>query len=384
MHSFFSLLSRARLRRRPNHAPSSSPGELPREPYPAPSTASILARFPVEVLLHVISYLPPESAISLSLASKYYYATLSPHVDLTLSRSPQNKKRLLRLLEVDWPDMMACHGCNVLYRWKQTPVKYVCWETTLRYKDHLRGVRLCFDHTHFTMYLSVVEAYIRGHEMGPAYGPPLSELTHSCRGRLFGDDKKETEHSIQARVVRGKLLLHRTFKTPISLLDSTGLELDKFGYFGCCHSHKSLPAVVMEAIEHREEVEDFSTERRCWDSISCAHCATDLRVRIEPRDAENVHVRVDLWQCFGGRDPELEDPAVQAMFHRRYTGGLNLRATPPTRRLELFYVEETCEEGLSAPALEPKISRDRRTWLQLWRLDRFPDGHLDYQVPTNG
>ena len=99
------------------------------------------------------------------------------------------------------------------------------------------------------MYHFTVEAYISGYEMGPAYGPPLSELTHSCRGFLPCDDKQEIQQSTHARGVRGKLLLYKTLLTSISLLDSVVSEVDKFKYFCCHHGWCALPAVIMEAIE---------------------------------------------------------------------------------------------------------------------------------------
>ena len=128
MYAISALLSRALLQRRPRYAPMSSPDESTSEPRPTSPTTSILARFPVEILLHVVSFLPPESAVSLSLLSKYSYATLNSHIDITLGRGPQDKKHLLHLLEIDWPDLMACHGCNILYPWKRSPDQYICRE----------------------------------------------------------------------------------------------------------------------------------------------------------------------------------------------------------------------------------------------------------------
>ena len=92
----------------------------------------------------------------------------------------------------------------------------------------------------------------------------------------------------------------------------------------------------------------------------CTRCATDLRVRIEPRDAENVQVRLDVWQCFGGLDLEKEEPMVRNTYdhsHREW----NLRAGPPSRQLEILYDEGAYQEGFSASTSEPQVSSGRRT-----------------------
>ncbi|RMZ83576.1 hypothetical protein DV738_g1127, partial [Chaetothyriales sp. CBS 135597] len=186
-----------------------------------PVEVPLLARFPVEILLHIVSFLPPESAVSLSLVSRHYYTLLSRDVDLTLKQNQPAKKRLLRLLEVDWPHLMACHACNMLFSWKWKPNRalsiYTCPSSGRQSSSHLSGISLCCGYLHPDMSFSIVEAYIRGYEMGPAYGPPLSELTHSCRGRLQSDDRREARLTVRARVVQGKFLLHHTMRANICL-----------------------------------------------------------------------------------------------------------------------------------------------------------------------
>ena len=60
------------------------------------------------------------------------------------------------------------------------------------------------------IYRNMVDAFLRGFARGPLYGPQLEELGHICKSnRSLALYKGEPiDHSLDARVVMGKLLLH--------------------------------------------------------------------------------------------------------------------------------------------------------------------------------
>src|ERR1700761_7520145 len=125
------LFARLRHILMPRHSPSSAPSYRP--PFEAPSTAvdpeevalPSLARLPLELLLQIILYLPVESAAAVALISKHHYVALKKFVLPGLS-DIAGKKRFLRLLEADLAEYIACHCCDILYRWKASAPRYEC------------------------------------------------------------------------------------------------------------------------------------------------------------------------------------------------------------------------------------------------------------------
>ncbi|RMZ76466.1 hypothetical protein DV738_g4874, partial [Chaetothyriales sp. CBS 135597] len=166
----------------------------------------------------------------------------------------------------------------------------------------------------FPLYHPFVEAYLRGAELGPAYGPPLSDLAHQCSGvftsetgHRYNDNIKRT---IRARVVRGKLVLHRTFKKSVFPFD---LELSQLKFIGCQHSHNGLFSIIKEA-------------------------------------------------CLGGRDLDQEDLWVRAMFG--LLENFNYRELEPARNLAQLYFEGGQSKDDSSSGLEHIIGHNvRQNWL---------------------
>ncbi|RMD42852.1 hypothetical protein DV735_g2251, partial [Chaetothyriales sp. CBS 134920] len=145
-------------------------------------------------------------------------------------------------------------------------------------------------------------------------------------------------------------------------------EAQRFRSFGCPHTKTTLPAVIMDAVAHRNSKERGWMETRCSDFINCAMCATDLRIKIMSETTEQVGIKVEAWQCFGGRHIEQKDAMEQATLG--LTNPMPDLSTPPTRKLECLYNHGQELEGSS-----------QRTWLQLW-LWRFSEAYLEYKVPS--
>lgn len=270
----------------PRHSSSSASASRP--PCQDPSTAvdpevvvplSGLARLPLEILLQVIQYLPAESAAAVALISKYHYLALKQDVLPGLADTAA-KKRFLRLLEVDLADYIACHRCDILYRWKASAPRYRC---PRRYHHGMWRLHTsepigtyCPEHYPRQLPLETVAAFLRGYERGPAYGPQLQELHHKCTGAALCGWPRNISRETAARVVNGRLLLRVSCNLQVSLQKSLAVQLDQLTVLGCCHS-SSLPALVMDAIDH---LGTPSEAPRSSDYINCAECATDLRVAV--------------------------------------------------------------------------------------------------------
>jgi hypothetical protein len=150
----------------------------------------------------------------------------------------------------------------------------------------------------------------------------------------------------------------------ISLRQPLANQLYQLAFIGCPDFLKSLPGLVMDAIDH---LGSPSKAPRCSDYINCSECATDLRVVVLATESDQLVAQISTWQCYGGRDIDQEDEPVQAMFHyglgskRKVWTEEYTRAPPISRNLELLYNESLGEGGSLTNGLQ-----QRHRWLHWW------------------
>ena len=232
-------------------------------------------------------------------------------------------------------------------------------------------------HYPWALPLEAIAAFLRGYERGPAYGPQLQEFYHKCDGPQRwltpGVSRDRT-----ARVVNGKLLVRTSYSLQVSLQRPfAALQLDQLSYIGCGHSPGSLPALVMEAIDH---IDSPSKAPRCYDYINCAECATDLRVAVLPTKSDQLVAQITTWQCYGGRDIHQEDRTVRTLFGYgfAYPGEgesltLSYRSALPSRNLELQYNESLGDGGSLTNGLQ-----QRHRWLHWWDWSYPGEGNYPF------
>ena len=343
-----------------------------------------LVRLPIELLLQIILYLPVESAAAVALISKHYYVALKRYVLPDLS-DKATKRRFLRLLEEDLPEYIACHGCNILYRWKASAPRYECSRRYCRGVSDVHTLKpdYCPQHYPHALPLETVAAFLRGYERGPAYGPQLQELHHKCDGALpYHHWSAGVSRDTGARIVNGKLLLRIFYSLQVSLQQSLVTQLDRLNSIGCEHSPSTLSGLVMDAINH---LGTPSKAPRYSDYINCAICATDLRVAVLATENDQLIVQVNTWQCYGGRDFDEEDREVQRMFGYTFVRNRKVRdfsrLPPPSRNLELLY-----NEGLGDGSSLTNGLQQRHRWLHWWnwRDLRYKDTSGGYRAVYRG
>ena len=223
---------------------------------------------------------------------------------------------------------------------------------------------------------------------GSRYGPQLNELNHTCDSScaaypLVGWN---INTSIDARVIKEKLLLRGFYRMSISLsgrssvvLDSQvefsqnipdpdGLmaSIDQFGLVGCVHTRDTLPAIVMNALHW--QLDNNGGQTRSLDLLNCGYCATDLRVRVELDCGSTcAQIEVEIWQSFGGRVPGDRDEAENAHFlpyGRNWEQSFDINR-PPDRNLEEMFqggIKGDCNMFCSSDQ-----ARRRQSWIQLWQ-----------------
>lgn len=120
--------------------------------------SSRLERLPVEVLLHIIFFLPASSIACLSLTSRWHHEALKNRADPKMRHDHLEKARFIRLIEDDLPDMMACCICNILYHWQKWR-RYMCPNWT-KHAPLRRGALWCFPHGPCLIYRNMVEVFL--------------------------------------------------------------------------------------------------------------------------------------------------------------------------------------------------------------------------------
>ncbi|EXJ53700.1 uncharacterized protein A1O5_13056 [Cladophialophora psammophila CBS 110553] len=331
-----------------------------------------LTSLPPELLLCLADFLPPSSVASLGFTSKYCRAVLDKRHDIRLEQDPEEKARFVQMLERDVPHMLACYSCKVLFNWRKKP-KGVCPNHD-NHRNLNHGSLWCYAHRPPFISRETVDAFLRGYEKGPKYGPQLAELAHECKGDggWYPTKGEKIARRLDARVQLGKLLLHGVYTLRVALPSppkafSPGYvdrsfrhtllpEIVKFNGIGCVHLRNSLPLLLIDAVHH---LEGGVQRPICYDLINCGYCATDLRVRAVVGENACLTIELEMWRSLGGRDPATRLPLEDAHFQPADIRHDPLDISePPSRNLEDLFNGDfgTIREG----------PQNRQTWLQVW------------------
>lgn len=206
----------------------------------------------------------------------------------------------------------------------------------------------------------MVDWFLRGFEKGTRYGPQLHELNHNCisdkNAMFLRKARARIDKSLDARVVRGKLLFHGVHWLSVSLSaeppETLASQVDisqinfsdrlvpaihAFREIGCAHSRDTLPAILLDAFQLRDGC--AANRTRSLDLLNCGQCATNMLIRVDvDHSGLCVQIEVEIWQSFGGRKPENRDETEEAHFNhqRRRLDPFNISHPPDRDREEMF------------------------------------------------
>lgn len=150
-----------------------------------------LWQLPLEVILHILSFLPCESTIALSISCKPLYNRLFPLVKDGLCNA-DTKYKFLRLLERDLQPYILCGSWWKLYKWDTAQRcawnRWLCPKHSRR--THPGATRLCTGHRFYRLEIQLRDLVLRAYEHGAGWGLPLSVLQQSCRERFQGAKRR--------------------------------------------------------------------------------------------------------------------------------------------------------------------------------------------------
>lgn len=168
---------------------------------------------PPELIILILSHLPPESTLAFALTCRALFIQYFP-------RSPQlsapTKTALLQLIERDYPNLLFCFNCIRLHRWRMklfskygnTPCHMPCTNPrelpTWRYSLMNRAV----PDLGYNLTYSLAWLVTNRHLYGPGHGPPLKDLTITEPKRSQRFLYVPTERYCRAKIINNSLYLH--------------------------------------------------------------------------------------------------------------------------------------------------------------------------------
>jgi hypothetical protein len=179
---------------------------------PTPSQAQKhIVRLPTEIIDQILTRLPSESVIALTLTCRHFYAEHFSR-DQAKHLPPAERLSILYWLERDVPHLYLCHRCQYLHAWCHTSHTTVVSEgycnNFFPRRNAISGSLFAPDFmwelTPFQIRLAM-----NRHVYGPLHGPSLSILGGSRRTlhHSFGVSRRQ---SWSARIINDNLYIHGT------------------------------------------------------------------------------------------------------------------------------------------------------------------------------
>jgi hypothetical protein len=201
---FKDILVQMRLWRRPQ--PQHRPVAL---------KSSVLGTLPNEIILQIISFLPPESAASFSLCCLQIYSRLGRECLKSLEEEPSDRFKFLAILEREHSEYMLCYYCKKLHK-ICLPEQYLLYWTPDIFQTCAGKLLLCWKeenrhwgYLHPDFSFAVVQMAMKRYHQGRDYSDLLKGLSRNARSRQTGRDF--WQHKSLARIIDGSFLYREQF-----------------------------------------------------------------------------------------------------------------------------------------------------------------------------
>jgi hypothetical protein len=184
--------------------------------------SSSLRSLPLELILHIAQFLPPESTLSFCLCCWPIYSTLkSQYVKIIKDDQQLDCYKFLKLLERDLPDYISCYYCRKLhaikkahqylyYNWRYYNMGYVlpCCQVDFNTMTYLY-IHPAFSFTVFHMTMKL-------YRQGSDYSKLLKLLSHQSETHFDGSYSTVEKRTASSEIVAGSLFIReqRRFMIP--------------------------------------------------------------------------------------------------------------------------------------------------------------------------
>lgn len=277
------------------------------EPRPLALEASPLRKLPPELILHISSYLPPESAASLAISCLTLYSCLEMQCLRPLKKAECSVVNgFLRLLDRDLPGHLLCPHCNKFHSMSLAEThlpsrraflssnpSLACWSADSG-SDIKKAIHFEFSSTIFRM---AMKAHRQGHDTANLVNLLSYGTTNFVRSGFV------EQRSTAARIQDGSLLLReqRVFMIP----SSQKLPLPWHGGIDICPHIRFVTMLGLYKygirIPKSDAIEGYENKQGI---IYCEYCYTEFRVDFKGYGRVGNAMFVTRWMDVGeGRDP---------------------------------------------------------------------------------
>jgi hypothetical protein len=186
---------------------------------------SLLGSLPLELILYITQFLPPESTLSFCLCCWPIYSILkSQYVKIIKDDQQLDRYKFLTLLEQDLPDYILCYYCRRLHAMKKAH-QYLYYKR--RYdkgyfvpccKVDYRTMTDMYIHPaiSFTVFRITMKLYRQGFD----YSKLLKLLSYQSESRTYSNGSYSTieKHTASSKIVAGSLFIReqRRFMIPLT------------------------------------------------------------------------------------------------------------------------------------------------------------------------
>ena len=267
---------------------------------------SPLPKLPLELILHIASYLPPESAASLTISCHTLYSCLEMEYLQPLKKAECSVVNgFLRLLDRDLPGHLLCLHCSKFHSMSLAKTHIpsrrsfltckpllACWKVDSE-SDVTAAIHSEFSSTIFRM---VMKAHRQGHDT-------INLINHLSYGPMnFVRSGFVEQCSATVRIQDGSLLVReqRVFMIP----SSQKFPLPWHGGIDICPHIQFTTMLSLYRygiqIPHSDEIRGHKNRQGI---IYCKHCYTEFRVDFKGYGRDGNAMFITRWMDIGeGRD----------------------------------------------------------------------------------
>jgi hypothetical protein len=281
--------------------------------------SSSLGSLPLDLILHIAQFLPPESTLSFCLCCWPIYSTLkSQYVKIIKDDQQLDRYKFLTLLERDLPDYILCYYCRRLHAIKKAhQYFYYTWRYYNRGYDLLccqvdfNNMTSSYIHPafSFTVFHMTMKLYRQGFD----YSKLLKLLSHQSETYLDSSYSTIEKRSASSKIMAGSLFIREqrrfmilptqpiTIPKNIILTICRHIRFSSWGYYG----HRD----IMDIVRWRES-RGYQNRNRL---IKCKYCFTEFRIDFKELRGHGNALYVTKWQDLGHGLSPL-DPKWQSLI----------------------------------------------------------------------
>ncbi|KAJ8059818.1 hypothetical protein OCU04_011449 [Sclerotinia nivalis] len=296
---------------------------------PAVHQTCSLANIPVEIFLLILKYIPPSSAILLSLTCKIFQPLGNDYSEALSENAPENSL-LLSLIAKDLPQQIACHSCYRLHNMKDAVRYYQAKKNvSAKFQRRPRALQCRLDTCLMLDYEQLIDE-----EFSPSlFHMAMKRSLHDpdCVQFLdilsrestdeFGLDGWIKESQTDCRIVRGSFI-HRAQKAWISdnnrpTLFGLSMEpcahMEVFYINGCIYTR----AYALATCHDDEASQRIPFNRRkpeiTLDLMKCNRCATQCQLTMKTLAGRGIAIFITRWADLGS---SILDEKWKRYFYR--------------------------------------------------------------------